>query len=341
MKTYHHTVLLALFLPLWAFAQQPSPNVPCKSGTPTEQARCLLRPVGKYGLLGPTRITLPDPLENIIGKRVGLTARELRAYLAKHQIDEADLGGSVFAKISQNDRKIPARYFVIHDTGTPTLEKDSSFPADMNESGWSYNDFGFYPVLAHVIINRIGASATKATFDTPLATTQYEKEKEDRVGLFLSVSLIQPRMRDETGLDALAPEEGFTLAQYDRLALVYIAASVRKGYWLVPAFRASVDAGLSEAHDAPQRFDLSLWAERMTQLTNDLKINTKATPRNTNRARPRGTSSTKTQTNERKKPQTSKSTRTSSGNTTTNSKSKPSNAQNQNSMKPTARTNNR
>ncbi len=317
MKTYHHWVLLALLLPLGVYAQQPSPNTPCKPGTPTEQARCLLRPVGKYGILGPSRISLPIPFENLMGKRVSLSARALRKFLATKQIEESDLGGSVYDKVSQNDKKTSARYFVIHDTGTPTLEKDSVFPPDMNDAIWSFNDFGYYPALAHVLINRVGASATKVDFNTPLATTQYEKENQERTGLFLSVSMIQPRMRDETGLDALAPEEGFTLAQYDRLALLYVSASVRKGYWLVPAFRAAVDAGLSEAHDAPQRFDLNLWAERLALLTTELNINTKTTSRTSTRPKTRTASTTKSKSTTQTKPKTPSTTRNSSGSTNT------------------------
>ena len=34
--------------------------------------------------------------------------------------------------------------------------------------------------------------------------------------------------------DALAPEPGFTVAQYDRLALLYVSASVPHGAWLIP-----------------------------------------------------------------------------------------------------------
>ena len=56
---------------------------------------------------------------------------------------------------------------------------------------------------------------------------------------------------------------GFSEKQMDRLALVYIAASVRRGSWLIPAFHATVDAGIPNAHDDPQNFDLQLWTKRL------------------------------------------------------------------------------
>ena len=39
-------------------------------------------------------------------------------------------------------------------------------------------------------------------------------------------------------------------AHRERLALVYIAASIRRGIWMIPAFHAAIDAGIADAHDA-------------------------------------------------------------------------------------------
>ena len=50
---------------------------------------------------------------------------------------------------------------------------------------------------------------------------------------------------------------GFTEAQYESLALAYIAASMRAGDWLIPGFHAAIDEGLSDGHDDPQNFELS------------------------------------------------------------------------------------
>jgi hypothetical protein len=84
--------------------------------------------------------------------------------------------------------------------------------------------------------------------------------------LFLGVELIQPRKLDARGIDATAPSPGFTETQLDRLALTYIAASVRRGQWMIPAFHAAIDSGLPNAHDDPQNFDLKVWAQRLRVL---------------------------------------------------------------------------
>jgi hypothetical protein len=65
--------------------------------------------------------------------------------------------------------------------------------------------------------------------------------------------------------DHIAPNPGLTAPQLDRLALVYIAASVRRAKWMIPAFHAAIDEGISDAHDDPQNFDLADWAGRICQ----------------------------------------------------------------------------
>ena len=52
----------------------------------------------------------------------------------------------------------------------------------------------------------------------------------------------------------------------DRLALLYVAASVRKHEWLIPSFHAPMDAMLQNAHDDPQNFDLDCWANSLGTL---------------------------------------------------------------------------
>jgi hypothetical protein len=120
---------------------------------------------------------------------------------------------------------------------------------------------------AHVFIDRTGQSKTSVDFASPLRTTAFEKLAEvSRRGLFLGIELIQPRKLDPRGIDAIAPSPGFTEAQLDRLALTYIAASIRRGRWMIPAFHAAIDAGLYNAHDDPQNFDLKQWAQRLQVL---------------------------------------------------------------------------
>jgi hypothetical protein len=60
--------------------------------------------------------------------------------------------------------------------------------------------------------------------------------------------------------DRVAPRPGFTPAQYDRLALLYVAASVRHGRWLIPAFHAVLDSYFAEGHDDPQNFDMNAFS---------------------------------------------------------------------------------
>ena len=95
--------------------------------------------------------------------------------------------------------------------------------------------------------------------------------KADAKGMQLHIELVQPRRRDpnrkpKATNDAIAPVPGFTRAQYERLALLYICASVRRGTWLIPAFHAVIDAGMKDAHDDPQNFELDLWAKKLGDL---------------------------------------------------------------------------
>jgi hypothetical protein len=100
--------------------------------------------------------------------------------------------------------------------------------------------------------------------------------KEKSRGLFVHTELVQPRRSDPTGQpgnDGLAPSPGFTEPQLDRLALLYVVASLQHGSWMVPAFHANVDAGIPDAHDDPQNFDLNLWSKRLNLLLQSLESN--------------------------------------------------------------------
>jgi hypothetical protein len=61
------------------------------------------------------------------------------------------------------------------------------------------------------------------------------------------------------GSDADAPDPGFSQAQYDALALCYVAASLRRAQWLIPAFHCVLDLIISGGHDDPQHFDIAAW----------------------------------------------------------------------------------
>jgi hypothetical protein len=73
------------------------------------------------------------------------------------------------------------------------------------------------------------------------------------------------------GNDRIAPEPGFPIEQLRRLGLVYVAASVRAGVWLVPAFHAAVDGGLEGAHDDPQHFPFDTWSGLLRAQLEDLR----------------------------------------------------------------------
>ena len=63
--------------------------------------------------------------------------------------------------------------------------------------------------------------------------------------------------------DARSPDPAFTAAQYDRLALLYVIASVRAERWLIPAFHAAIDAQIANGHDDPLNFDVDSFARSL------------------------------------------------------------------------------
>ncbi len=197
-------------------------------------------------------------------------------------------------------------YFVIHDTSTPNLCEEAQFPTDINDLSWIWGNWQIRRTRwnnvtryrnakeAHMYVTRNGDStnAQHRTFATPWRATKLEKVVGIKSkGLFIHIENVQPRRFEDTGSeppstprqpnphyyklekgkwkcrnDRLAPALGFSDAHLDRLALIYIAASARRGEWLIPAFHATVDAGLSGGHDDPQNFDLNRWAQRLASL---------------------------------------------------------------------------
>ncbi len=236
------------------------------AGSPLEQAKCLLRPPLCGGGVGQALATLPEPLEHLIGKPVGITRDALRRYLASHQIAEADIGGPI-------SNALGAKYFVIHDTSTPNYG-EKPFPAEINEAGWRLNNLEIWKgrPVAHIFVSRTGQSITTHEFTVPWRATKFESRtitREQSRGLFVHVENTMPRRSDprrRPGNDALAPEPGFTGPMLDRLALLYLTASVEHGQWMVPAYHAALDAGIPDAHDDPQNFDLAQWANRLGAL---------------------------------------------------------------------------
>lgn len=264
-------------------------NAPCEFdkekllfvGTSLEQAKCLLRPVKIFGGLGPQLEKLTKPFESLISKKVKIDKKSLRVFLKKQHINEEDIGGSLDEPLSTaklpSGEVIQALYFMLHDTSTPNY-LDKPFPEDINDATWSWNDLEKkwrQSKVAHLFINRLGHSITTVDFNSTLPEKNYGTKfardilKADAKGLQIHVELVQPRRSEPTGPggnDGVSPNPGFTQAQYDRLALVYIAASLRRGSWLIPAYHASIDAGIPNAHDDPQNFDLQQWANSLNEL---------------------------------------------------------------------------
>ena len=243
-------------------------------GTPREQAACLLRPVAKYGKVAPAPAVLPAALADSVGQPVGIDKARLRQHLAAAGWSEAQVGGPLDGGLSQagsGAAAVRARYFVIHDTSAPWLGDAAQFPPDDAPALNKLAGYAGPNAVAHVFVNRLGATLLGHDFAVPWRATKLETQAigSPARGLFLHIELLQPRRRDPAGgpkNDALAPQPGFTPAQYDALALLYTAASVRGGSWLVPGFHAAIDEGLNDAHDDPQNFSLDAFAAALGAL---------------------------------------------------------------------------
>jgi hypothetical protein len=275
------------------------------AGPPLEQARCLLRHVRPGGDLDPPLAALPRPFDLLIARPVDVGRASLLRYLAAKKISEAEIGGALSEPVSHandGDPRAPlARYFVIHDTSDPNLCAAAAFPGDLDLPSAPWNQPERYKGSdqAHLYILRDGRSVAPQgrSFKIPWRAVKSELPFADvrAKGLFLHIENVQPRRcapdtRQPAGKhpdrqafiwsakqgkwicrnDRIAPSPGLSDAQLDRLALVYVAASLRRGEWLVPAFHAAIDAGLPDAHDDPQNFDLAHWGERLCLLLRDL-----------------------------------------------------------------------
>jgi hypothetical protein len=252
-------------------------------GDPLTQALCLLRPVKPGGELAAPLAGLPSPLERLVGKPSQIDAAVLRSYLTAHDITEAQIGGPLEEPLSRamaGDPRAPqSSYFVIHDTSTPALGA-AAFPPDIDSASWPDNKLDRWlegeRSRAHVFISRTGNSLTPVNFSEPWRATKFEMQDTllRRKGLFLHIELVQPRRDDPAGPPAngaLAPTPGFAPEQYERLALVYVAASVRRGQWLIPAYHAVLDAGRIDGHDDPQNFSLDALAVALERLLAEIQ----------------------------------------------------------------------
>jgi hypothetical protein len=253
------------------------------AGTPLQQAMCLMRGMDASRNLAPPLPSLPGALASRIGQMTGLPSRAtLSSYLAEQGL-EGDFGDYLWLPVSRahdNDLAAPmAEYFVIHDTSGPNYGH-GSFPDDIDESS-KLNDLRNFDCpdgwsKAHVFISRTGDLLVGHDYSIPWRETKFEQAVEfggALQGLFLHNELIQPR-RSSPGHgrrnDARSPEPAFTAAQYDRLALLYVIASVRAERWLIPAFHAAIDAEIANGHDDPLNFDIDGFAKSLDGLMETL-----------------------------------------------------------------------
>ena len=240
---------------------------------PVEQAKCLLRPVKKFANLGAPLQELPAPLDTLVGQPTTTTRDQLKRFLAAKGIREADVGGALSVSLPA------AKYFVIHDTSD--LLTSNEFPSTINDAASSLNNLSRRVTrkVAHLYIDRTGRSATAVNFEssTPPSGTKFGSCHRSQRTAFLHIENIQPRIRDRSVRfpnDALAPDPGFSEAQLERLALVYVVASVRSGKWLIPAYHSPIDLGFPDRHDDPQNFDLQMWAEKLRGLIEEIRNET-------------------------------------------------------------------
>jgi hypothetical protein len=235
--------------------------------------------------LGAQMAMMPAPLADRVGNEAGLPTREaLSTYLSKLDL-EWDFAQYLWLPVSHandNDPTAPmARYFVIHDTSGPNFGHHA-FPEEVGNGNSKINSLNKFRCSdgwgkAHVVINRSGDMLLNHELEIPWRETKFEQAANFSgalKGLFLHVELIQPR-RAASGHgrhnDAQSPNPAFTPAQYDRLALLYVIASVRSQHWLIPAYHASLDADIPNGHDDPLNFDPESFAESIEAVVKGLQ----------------------------------------------------------------------
>jgi hypothetical protein len=233
----------------------------------------------KIGKLGPPRDGLPAELAYRVGRSTGLPDRDAIRSILQERGLEGVFGPTLDRPVAMAHDGDPiargATYFVIHDTSAPNY-MGKAFPATINDEG-GVNNLANYSCSnkierAHVFINRLGAILLAHDFEVPWRATKFEMWPEFGAalkGLYLHTELVQPRRRLSGrgwANDFESPNPGFTPAQYDSLALVYVIASMRAGFWMIPGFHAVIDEGIWDKHDDPQNFELEAFARSIRKL---------------------------------------------------------------------------
>lgn len=242
------------------------------AGAPAEQAECLLQKVRRAGELSPQR--LPPALRQRIASEAAPSPQALAAALAAFpEPYRAYASEHARTPASVTQGGLPLRYLVIHDTSTPFLGREP-FPPHLDRDA-RVNSFDAYlgpEPVAHIFLNRFGQIWPGHELAEPWRATKLETRQVGVAarGRFVHIELVQPRRyaRGSTSLgDTLAPKPGFSPEQYRQLAALYVYASARAGIWLIPAFHATLDSGLDDAHDDPQNFELKAFAREVERLS--------------------------------------------------------------------------
>lgn len=245
------------------------------AGSPVEQAQCLLR---KVKLLGEkAEQPLPPVIRALLESGGAPSAAMKEAALAAFPQPYQDYARRYAeAPVSQTEGGLPALYFVIHDTSDP-FYKDAPFPRRLDRdlrvnSFTSYMDGTFAKApVAHIFLNRVGQIWAGHEFQEGWRATKLESRVVGAParGRFVHIETVQPR-RFLPGATSRGftqgPKPGFSKPQYRMLAALYVYASARAGRWLIPGFHATIDAGIPDAHDDPQNFELKQFARELERL---------------------------------------------------------------------------
>ena len=246
------------------------------AGSPVEQATCLLRKVELMGVKKPQ--PLPLAIARLMEQGGAPSAAQKAAAIAAFPEPYRTYAlGYLDLPASQTEAGVPLMYFVIHDTSEPFMGTEP-FPHHLNNDP-KVNSFDSYLAaepVAHIFLNRGGQIWAGHDFSQPWRATKLESfvVGAPAKGRFVHVETVQPR-RFATGSqwhgDTLAPTPGFSDAQYRMLAALYVYASARAEMWLIPGFHNGVDAGIPEAHDDPQNFDLNRFGKELEKLLKDAR----------------------------------------------------------------------
>ena len=257
--------ILLFFLSLVSIGQTASAKFNWQElkyeGTKKEQLELLLQKPMFRGWVKHGKPIIDSVFSEMITKPILVTPQMLQNYLLKNNIAYSYIGEEIekpLASIKNPHTGKPesVKYFIIHDVSFEE-PKQFDFPADIDSLSHEANQFEYRDkvqkrkkvFLANIFINRLGSSKTYVTFEKPCLTTKFERADANKnfslKGLFIGVELVQQRIRSRKVAEYFdkAPEPGFTDQQYERLALIYIIASIRKGDWLIPAYHIVIDGG--------------------------------------------------------------------------------------------------